>query len=95
MDVRPTKVDERQVGRTPWSARVPLDPLFGVRPHFQPADEGVGCGPGGPPHSVLVCCDYRSPASVSAYHSCGSVHVCSILKPASSNNAPRVFWVNL
>ena len=43
------------VGRTPWSARVPLDPLF-----FQPnqahaipeeADGGVGRGPGGPPHT--------------------------------------------
>jgi len=32
------------VGRTPWSARVPLDPLT------DQADEGVGCGPGGPPH---------------------------------------------
>src|SRR5260370_28847098 len=36
----------RWVGRTPWAARVPLDP--------QPA-EGVGCGPRGPPtpHSFL------------------------------------------
>jgi hypothetical protein len=34
-----------KVGRTPWSARVPLDPLF-----TRPADQGVGCGPGGPPH---------------------------------------------
>src|SRR5580704_5431489 len=28
-------------GRTPWSARVPLDPLSGARSHFQPADQGV------------------------------------------------------
>jgi hypothetical protein len=43
------------VGRTPSSARVPLDPLF-----FQPnrnhaipeeADGGVGRGPGGPPYT--------------------------------------------
>jgi len=33
------------VGRTPWSARVPLDPLFQKQ-----ADVGVGRGPGGPPH---------------------------------------------
>jgi competence protein ComEC len=32
------------VGRTPRSARVPLDPLL------ERADEGVGRGPGGPPH---------------------------------------------
>jgi Flp pilus assembly protein TadG len=35
------------VGRTPWSARVPLDPLPGPT---KQADGGVGCGPGGPPH---------------------------------------------
>src|ERR1035438_3015967 len=33
------------VGRPPWSARVPLDPLLAKQ-----ADGGVGCGPGGPPH---------------------------------------------
>src|ERR1017187_7324284 len=33
------------MGRTPWSARVPLDPLLAKQ-----ADGGVGCGPGGPPH---------------------------------------------
>jgi hypothetical protein len=41
------------VGRTPWSARVPLDPLLanGISfVHHVQADEGVGCGPGGPPH---------------------------------------------
>src|ERR1700722_10099050 len=37
-----------KVGRTPRSAPVPLDPLF-----LQQADEGVGCGPGGPPHLRL------------------------------------------
>src|SRR5664279_3366687 len=35
------------VGRTPWSARVPLDP---PSCRLQQADEGVGRGPGGPPH---------------------------------------------
>ena len=38
------------VGRTPWSARVPPDPLFGAHLLHQQADEGVGRGPGGPPH---------------------------------------------
>jgi ABC-type antimicrobial peptide transport system permease subunit len=33
------------VGRTPWSARVPLDPQLAKQ-----ADQGVGRGPGGPPH---------------------------------------------
>jgi hypothetical protein len=43
------------VGRTPWSARVPLDPLFASDISFiydARADEGVGCGPGGPPHKA-------------------------------------------
>src|ERR1035441_2896927 len=34
------------VGRTPWSARVPLDPLL--------AGGGVGRGPGGPPHLLSI-----------------------------------------
>jgi hypothetical protein len=40
------------VGQTPWSARVPLDPLLASEIRFiqtQQADVGVGCGPGGPP----------------------------------------------
>ena len=37
---------EKFVGRTPGPRGFPLDPLF--RP-WQ-ADEGVGRGPGGPPH---------------------------------------------
>ena len=36
------------VGRTPWSARVPLNPLLAA--FMKLADEGVGRGPGGPPH---------------------------------------------
>ena len=42
------------VGQTAWSARVPLDPLLASEIRFiqtQQADVGVGCGPGGPPHS--------------------------------------------
>ena len=40
------------VGRTPRSARVPLDPLpANLRPP-RTADEGVGRGPGGPPHNL-------------------------------------------
>ena len=35
------------VGQTPWSARVPLDPPVD---NENKADEGVGRGPGGPPH---------------------------------------------
>ena len=37
------------VGRTPWSARVPLDPLLANEisaSQTARADEGVGCGPG-------------------------------------------------
>jgi hypothetical protein len=49
MGLRPTKGDEDEVGRTPWSARVPPDPLFGRRLFRQQADDGVGRGPGGPP----------------------------------------------
>jgi hypothetical protein len=45
------------VGQTPWSARVPLDPLFCNEISLiesQRADQGVGCGPGGggPPHKL-------------------------------------------
>ena len=57
----------RMVGRTPWSARVPLDPLPGseisfVRP--AQADGGVGCGPGGPPHHQ---CTLPGSAKAKAY----------------------------
>ncbi len=49
------KAFRRWVGRTPWSARVPLDPQ---------ADEGVGCGPGGPPYSF--CIHYPTASEVRA-----------------------------
>jgi hypothetical protein len=35
------------VGQTPWSA---AGPLAGFSRPFTTADEGVGRGPGGPPH---------------------------------------------
>src|ERR1019366_2189312 len=38
------------VGRTPWSAGVPLDPLLAA----EQAAGGVGCGPGGPPHNSCL-----------------------------------------
>ena len=45
----------QRVGRTPWSARVPLDPLPStIDKYQQQADVGVGRGPGGPPHFAFV-----------------------------------------
>jgi len=47
MGLRPTKANEdTKMGRTPWSARAPQDPLFGAPYLYQQADEGVGRGPG-------------------------------------------------
>ena len=46
------------VGQTPWSARVPLDPLFGRRIKWLPArkaGQGAGCGRGRPPHNPCRC----------------------------------------
>ena len=43
------------MGRTPWSARVPPDPLLDNAISIikiRPADVGVGCGPGGPPYEA-------------------------------------------
>ena len=40
------------VGRTPWSARVPLDPQKQQR--REQADGGVGRGPAGPPHHLWL-----------------------------------------
>jgi hypothetical protein len=37
----------------PPGPRGPPDPLFGRRLFRQQADEGVGSGPGGPPHLVF------------------------------------------
>jgi hypothetical protein len=50
-----TEYPDALVGQTPWSARVPLDPLLCNEISLiesQRADEGVGCGPGGPPHKL-------------------------------------------
>ena len=44
------------VGRTPWSARVPLDPLLTNKislSNRDQADEGVGRRPGGLPHEIM------------------------------------------
>jgi len=41
----PKMIQVGAVGRTPRSARVPLDPLLAKQ-----AGGGVGRGPGGPPH---------------------------------------------
>ncbi|HEV2691213.1 MAG TPA: alpha-glucuronidase family glycosyl hydrolase [Bryobacteraceae bacterium] len=48
MSLNLPKFRGRIVGRTPTSARVPQDPLFG---RANKADVGVGCGPGDPPHN--------------------------------------------
>jgi hypothetical protein len=48
MGLRPTKSDE-DISRAD-----PLDPLFGLRRFPYKADEGVGCGPGGPPHLIFT-----------------------------------------
>ncbi len=50
------------VGQTPWSARVPLDPLVGNEfssIQTKQADEGVGCRPGGLPHFECKLLRYR------------------------------------
>jgi hypothetical protein len=50
------------VGQTAWSARVPLDPLFCNEINLiesQRADQGVGCGPGGPPHKLSERSGFR------------------------------------
>ena len=39
------------VGQTPWSA---AGPLAGFLVRRRKADEGVGGGPGGPPHKNLM-----------------------------------------
>ena len=46
-------LNRRVVGRTPRSARVPLDPLFlwNQGPRGGLAGQGAGRGPGGPPHN--------------------------------------------
>jgi hypothetical protein len=44
-------------GADPWSARVPLDPLSCKEINLiqsRRADEGAGCGPGGPTHHIYA-----------------------------------------
>ena len=43
------------MGRTPWSARVPLDPLLAGFIDTAQAGGGVGCGPGGRPTITRDC----------------------------------------
>jgi hypothetical protein len=38
------------VGPTPWSARVPLDPLLRGTADYHQAGQGAGRGTGVPPH---------------------------------------------
>jgi hypothetical protein len=50
------------VGRTPWSARVPLDPLYGNGINLIPrwrAGQGAVRGPGGPPHNKCRMSGYE------------------------------------
>jgi hypothetical protein len=59
------------VGRTPWSARVPLDPPVANEFNsiqIKQADEGVGCGPGGPPHDGCKLHDIGKLSDIA--HSC-------------------------
>jgi hypothetical protein len=56
------------VGRTPRSARVPLDPPIVNELSLiqtKQADEGVGCRPGGPPHDG---CKLRDIAKTKAHY---------------------------
>ena len=59
------------VGRTPWSAQVPLD--------LPEADEGVGRGPGGPPHNYAVIHPFATSAG-KAWHAQGFLAVAQYLK---------------
>jgi len=61
------------VGRTPWSAQVPLD--------LPEADEGVGRGPGGPPHNYAVIHPFATTAG-KTWDAGGFVAVAQYLKQA-------------
>ena len=78
--------------RPDWDLRLLDSARLGTRATCRPSMDGTRSQKR---FSRLADCDYRRPASVSAYHCRGSVHVCSIAKPASSNKAPSVFRVNL
>src|ERR1035437_6942448 len=65
----------------PWSARVPLDPLFAIEVsfiHAVQADGGVGCGPGGPPHNQCRLCGCWEKYVALGFSACG---------PASSGSS--------
>ena len=59
------------VGRTPWSAQVPLD-----RPE---ADEGVGRGPGGPPHNYAIIHPFATTVG-KTWHAAGFLAVAAHLQ---------------
>src|SRR5450631_4116049 len=50
--------DRRYFNAYAWSARVPLDPLPA---NSVEADEGVGRGPGGPPHKLPLSSSWPVP----------------------------------
>jgi ADP-heptose:LPS heptosyltransferase len=59
------------VGRTPWSAQVPLD--------LPEADEGVGRGPGGPPHNYAIIHPFATTAA-KTWHAAGFLAVAAHLQ---------------
>ena len=75
--------DSGMGGRTPWSARVPPDPLspWNQNPaRCEQADGGVGRGPGGPPHQgcfqdVRVTSMSESEARLAARREFGSIEI--------------------
>jgi ADP-heptose:LPS heptosyltransferase len=67
------KVVVELVGRTPWSAQIPLD--------LPEADEGVGRGPGGPPHNCAIIHPFATSAS-KTWHAGGFLAVAQHLEQA-------------
>jgi hypothetical protein len=59
-----TKSEEDISGADPLVRAGPLDPLFRLRQFPYQADEGVGRGPGGPPHLRLQRSATTTAASV-------------------------------
>ena len=72
------------MGRTPRSARVPLDPLFLIR---QQADEGVGRGPGVRPTQSSTIAALSGPEATAAR--CGT----TAGSRRTKNSPPRPFWL--
>jgi hypothetical protein len=53
MGLRPTKDDEDESGADPLVRAGPPGPALRASSISHQADEGVGCGPGGPSHFVF------------------------------------------